>query len=106
MCQCTPNIRTPYCGKGDCVWPEQKHKEGERVVAPSIRVEAETSTSQFNDAWPLVVKIAYGHVNIGHDAQRDRGNVSLRPEEWEWVKATVDALLAAVDAAKTAAVAT
>jgi len=22
MCQCTPNIRTPYCGKEGCKWPE------------------------------------------------------------------------------------
>lgn len=21
MCRCTPEIRTPFCGKGDCVWP-------------------------------------------------------------------------------------
>ncbi len=21
MCQCNPNIRTPFCGNGDCVWP-------------------------------------------------------------------------------------
>lgn len=21
MCQCTPEIRAPFCGKGDCVWP-------------------------------------------------------------------------------------
>lgn len=24
MCKCTPNIRTPFCGKLGCVWPEQK----------------------------------------------------------------------------------
>ena len=24
MCQCTPNIRTPWCGKGDCVQPGTK----------------------------------------------------------------------------------
>lgn len=21
MCKCTPEIRTPYCGKLDCTWP-------------------------------------------------------------------------------------
>jgi len=26
MCQCTPEIRTPYCGKGNCQWPEEKPK--------------------------------------------------------------------------------
>lgn len=24
MCQCNPNIRTPFCGKGVCQWPENK----------------------------------------------------------------------------------
>jgi len=24
MCKCNPTIRTPYCGRGDCVWPHQK----------------------------------------------------------------------------------
>lgn len=23
MCQCTPSIRTPFCGKGDCKWPKE-----------------------------------------------------------------------------------
>lgn len=24
MCKCTPGIRTPFCGKPGCEWPEQK----------------------------------------------------------------------------------
>jgi hypothetical protein len=24
MCVCTPNIRTPFCGRLPCVWPEKK----------------------------------------------------------------------------------
>lgn len=24
MCKCTPNIRTPFCGKPGCEWPEQR----------------------------------------------------------------------------------
>lgn len=24
MCKCRPNIRTPFCGKPGCEWPEQK----------------------------------------------------------------------------------
>ncbi len=22
MCQCTPEIKTPFCGKGNCQWPK------------------------------------------------------------------------------------
>lgn len=28
MCKCTPNMKTPFCGKGDCQWPKQ---EGIRI---------------------------------------------------------------------------
>lgn len=27
MCKCNPAIKTPYCGRGNCVWPEHKKKE-------------------------------------------------------------------------------
>jgi hypothetical protein len=27
MCQCTPEIKTPFCGRGDCQWPEQPKKK-------------------------------------------------------------------------------
>lgn len=35
MCQCTPEIRTPYCGKGDCVWPGSK-PENARASSDTI----------------------------------------------------------------------
>lgn len=31
MCKCTPEVRTMYCGKGDCVWPDSK-PEGTRLA--------------------------------------------------------------------------
>lgn len=27
MCQCNPQIKSPFCGKGDCVWPESMRTE-------------------------------------------------------------------------------
>ena len=27
MCKCTPNIRTPFCGKPGCEWPPRSSKE-------------------------------------------------------------------------------
>lgn len=27
MCFCTPEIKTPFCGKTGCEWPEEKIKE-------------------------------------------------------------------------------
>lgn len=29
MCKCTPNIRTPFCGRPGCEWPKQKEKTKE-----------------------------------------------------------------------------
>lgn len=38
MCRCTPNMKTPFCGKGDCKWPEPAHSHSElkrlAVIAP------------------------------------------------------------------------
>lgn len=34
MCKCTPNIRTPFCGKPGCEWPGSK-PEGAREQVPS-----------------------------------------------------------------------
>lgn len=28
MCKCTPGIKTPFCGRGDCQWPERLIKGG------------------------------------------------------------------------------
>lgn len=30
MCKCTPNIKTPFCGKPECEWPQQE-KEREFI---------------------------------------------------------------------------
>lgn len=38
MCKCTPGVRTPYCGKVGCEWPEQK-PEGARPGTPLMRFE-------------------------------------------------------------------
>jgi hypothetical protein len=27
MCACTPEIRTPFCGRGECKWPEQSKQK-------------------------------------------------------------------------------
>jgi hypothetical protein len=27
MCKCTPNIKTPFCGKPGCEWPPRSPKE-------------------------------------------------------------------------------
>lgn len=32
MCKCTPEIRTPFCGKPGCEWPESKSYEPEPII--------------------------------------------------------------------------
>ena len=31
MCKCTPGIKTPFCGRGDCVWPRNKKTENQPI---------------------------------------------------------------------------
>lgn len=40
MCKCTPNIRTPFCGKLGCEWPKPK---GARRADTDRYVKAETA---------------------------------------------------------------
>ncbi len=41
MCVCTPNIRTPYCGKPGCEWPKPEQEPGVtiRTEAPKTAVQ-------------------------------------------------------------------
>lgn len=45
MCQCTPNIRTPFCGKPGCEWPEQRSKDELLTEARTFIVEQQTGYS-------------------------------------------------------------
>lgn len=48
MCKCTPEIRTPFCGKGECIWPHQK-KPGQRDGEEN---EMSEETKLKPDWWP------------------------------------------------------
>ena len=47
MCQCNPDIRTPFCGKGNCQWPPVVKADGlaagKGVVVASSMEEAEAA---------------------------------------------------------------
>jgi len=36
MCKCTPEIRTPFCGRPGCEWPPQKAPEAHPAVVKQI----------------------------------------------------------------------
>ena len=39
MCRCTPGIRTPFCGKPDCEWPEPLTKKEWIPVSDKHHIE-------------------------------------------------------------------
>jgi hypothetical protein len=41
MCKCNPNIRTPYCGKCECVWPDRKKEKPMFKKGKSKQVDVE-----------------------------------------------------------------
>lgn len=56
MCRCTPEIKTPFCGKGDCQWPGSEADTAHKVL--------------------LILKSAVGslnHTNIGYDSGQQDG---------------------------------
>jgi hypothetical protein len=36
MCKCTPEIKTPFCGRPGCEWPPQKAPEAKPAIVKSI----------------------------------------------------------------------
>lgn len=36
MCKCTPEIRTPFCGRPGCEWPDRKPHEPHPAVVKEI----------------------------------------------------------------------
>lgn len=36
-------MKTPFCGKGDCVWPHQQHQNGQRSTASDLEKRARES---------------------------------------------------------------
>lgn len=41
MCKCTPEIKTPFCGKGDCQWPEAEDIAVTRIEATPNEINIE-----------------------------------------------------------------
>src|SRR6185295_14801238 len=78
MCHCTPNIRTPFCGKPGCEWPKQKEKTMDSVMRCKMVVEQVTR-------------------DINPDGTTRQETVKLRavyegsPENKEWAKYTPSA---------------
>ena len=71
MCQCRPEVRTPYCGEGDCKWPEDK--SGVREETWPHQVSHEVPVEETQIVWPENTKKAIakealkltGYNNIG-----------------------------------------
>lgn len=36
MCKCTPEIRTPFCGKLGCQWPDKQTGKRDKIMEDSV----------------------------------------------------------------------
>lgn len=51
MCKCTPGIRTPFCGIGECQWPEQKKVMPKREHKTPLRYYLTLFKIEGHDTW-------------------------------------------------------
>lgn len=58
MCKCTPEIRTPFCGKPGCEWPEQQPTSDDSAAGMS----AERAVSWVHDAAIALGEIGYSEL--------------------------------------------
>jgi len=59
MCKCTPGIKTPYCGKGDCRWPAPPPREKNTMTIDGFLMGARDVV--------LVALDAYVREMVGHN---------------------------------------
>ena len=55
MCKCTPEIRTPFCGRGDCLPPASRSQDMEREFATNVEREAAAQAS-LDRVWAQAVR--------------------------------------------------
>lgn len=65
MCVCTPEIRTPFCGKPGCEWPHQKKKPPARALRLTIAIEADTSADMALALRNLACRVERDQVTTG-----------------------------------------
>lgn len=60
MCKCTPMIRTPFCGRGDCL-PPASREPTETLFAQSVLAENARLCESLNEAldWLKRLQEAY-----------------------------------------------
>lgn len=80
MCKCTPEIRTPFCGKPGCEWPMQKenvnhpdHYGGKDNVYEAIKVI---------EAWQLGFNLGNSVKYISRAGKKHNGIEDLRKAQW------------------------
>jgi hypothetical protein len=51
MCQCTPGIKSPFCGKPGCEWPQQPPLTEEEAGIEQARAKAHELSTEAERAW-------------------------------------------------------
>ena len=55
MCQCTPNLKTPFCGKGDCQWPAKDQDDRSQLeIKRDEEVRDNALTAHYEKEYPQI----------------------------------------------------
>jgi hypothetical protein len=77
MCLCTPEIRTPYCGKGDCVWPGSK-PENARESTDTIESAAKEFLAALDHAHKMDTQSTWTGIQLEKTAERHKAWLKVR----------------------------
>ena len=82
MCVCNPSIRTPYCGKGTCVWPKPEPEVACEVCgAPGITTSNEDEIFEYaikDDIHTMTMKIPVFHCGVCEISYTDHRAEEIR----------------------------
>lgn len=91
MCKCTPEIKTPFCGKEDCQWPQvTSHPVESKLMnlenhVPSLELSKQLKEAGYPQEKPLFSYVAYRKEFEGNE-QPSFSN-GFESNEFNWVAA-------------------
>lgn len=80
MCKCTLNIRTPFCGVGDCKWENEKGEKVDIPVDQKIKEEKEYFIIQ-NKKWRKELDAFIQEIKNSSRKTRERSIVVTKLQE-------------------------
>lgn len=79
MCKCTPEIRTPYCGKLGCGWPKQDNEPKIDISKFKAHFKLELDIQTSIENMPTILETIIENIRKEFEKVEDKTQVVIKP---------------------------